>query len=128
MKKEERIYLTLDEKMDELVERIYQCLIDDFDMRHSEEEIEEMEDNDTYFDTVRAEKLEIEGYEETTFNEMCEMPYEDIVKVHNIFYGSSITVNELNEMKVFYNGCFNAVTETTDENGNSKVVKLWRVL
>ena len=44
-----------------------------------------MDENDTYFDTVREEKFEIEGYEEVTFNKLCEMPYEDIVKVHNLF-------------------------------------------
>lgn len=106
-----RRYLTLEEKIDELVEYIYQGIMEDFDMKHTEEEIEEMDENETYFDKVREEKLEVEGYEDVTFREWSEMSNEDIVKVYNIIRGTDLTVEQIDAMKVYWNGNFRAVCE-----------------
>ena len=111
MKNEERIYLTLEDKIDELVEYIFQGVMEDFDMKYTEDEIEEMDNNDTYFDKAREEKLGVEGYEDVTFNEMCEMSNEDIVKVYNIIRGTDLTVEQIDAMKVYWNGNFRAVCE-----------------
>ena len=111
MNKEERRYLTLEDKINGLVEYSYQGIMDDFDMKHTEEEIEEMDENDTYFDKVREEKLEVEGYEDVTFREWSEMSNEDIVNVYNICRGTNLTVEEIDEMKVYWNGNFRAVCE-----------------
>ena len=62
--------MTYEEKMDEIVERIYQAVMEDFDLAFTEDELEKMYDNDTYFDKAREHTLGVEGYERTTFNEM----------------------------------------------------------
>ena len=46
MDKEARVYLTLKDKIDELVEYIYQGVMEDFDMKYAEDELEEMDAND----------------------------------------------------------------------------------
>ena len=111
MNKDDRRYLTLEEKIDELVEYIYQGVMEDFDIQHTEDELEEMDANDTYFDNVREEKMGVKGYEDVTFREWSEMPYEDIVNVYNICRGTTLTVEELASMKVYWNGNFKAVCE-----------------
>jgi len=106
-----RRYLTLGEKIDELVEYIFQGVMEDFDMKHTEEEIEEMYENDIYYDKVVEEKMEIKGYEEVTFREWREMPMEDIVRAYNIIRGTDLTVEQIDAMKVYWNGNLRAVCE-----------------
>ena len=79
--------MTLEDKREAMIERILQGAFEDFDMRYSNEEIEEMLDNDTYYDKVYNEPLEIDGYEKATLKEMLELPYKDILTIHNIIYG-----------------------------------------
>lgn len=94
-------YKTVDAIMAEITERIYQAVMDDFDTQLSEEEyeylVEEAPDNE-YFDRAREQKLWVEGYEDVTFEELERRSYEDILKVHNLIYGESLTLDDIKEM------------------------------
>lgn len=96
---------TYEEKMDEIVERIYQAVMEDFDLTLTEEQIEEMDENDTYFDNAREHTLGIEGYENMTFNEMCDLSDEEIIKIHNIMYGAHLTVDILKSDENYWIYC-----------------------
>ena len=96
---------TYEEKMDDIIERIYQAVMDEFDTKLTEEEIEEMDENDTYFDTAREQKLWVEGYEDITFNEMCELSDEEIIKIHNLVYGARLTVEILKSDENYWKYC-----------------------
>ncbi len=111
MDKEARVYLTLKDKIDELVEYIYQGVMEDFDMKYTEDELEEMDANDTYYDKVIEEKMGVKGYEDVTFREWREMSNEDIVNVYNICRGTNLTVEEIDSMKVYWNRNGRAVRE-----------------
>lgn len=128
MKNEERKYLALDEKIDVLVERIIQGGMEDFDMSIPEKELEEMLENETYCDKFYAQKLGAKGYENKSFSNLKEMEFEDIVSIHNDYYGTTISVKELDEMEVFYNLSWSATTKMIDKNGDVIVVPMWRAL
>lgn len=96
---------TYEDKMDEIVERIYQAVMEDFDLTLTEEEIEEMTENDTYFDAAREYTLGVEGYEKMTFNEMCELSDEEIIKVHNLMYNARLTVEILKSDENYWKYC-----------------------
>ena len=104
MNKEEKRYLTLEDKIDELVEYIYQGVMEDFEMKHTEDELEEMDAKDTYYDKVIEEKMGVKGYEDVTFREWKEMSNEDIVNVYNICRGTKLTVEDIDSMKVYWSG------------------------
>lgn len=96
---------TYEEKIDDIVERIFQAVMDEFDTKLTDEEIEEMDENDTYFDTAREQKLGVEGYEDMTFNEMCDLSDEEIVKIHNLMYDAHLTVEILKSDENYWNYC-----------------------
>lgn len=96
---------TYEDKMDEIIERIYQAVMEDFDLAFTEEELEEMYDNDTYFDKAREHTLGVEGYEKMTFNEMCKLSDEEIIKVHNLMYDARLTVEILKSDENYWKYC-----------------------
>ena len=96
---------TYEDKMDEIVERIYQAIMEDFDLAFTEDELEEMYESDTYFDKAREHTLGVEGYEKMTFNEMCELSDEEIIKVHNLMYDARLTVEILKSDENYWKYC-----------------------
>lgn len=89
--------LTLDEKMENIKERIIQAAMDEFDYNHSEEEVDELLENDKYFDDVYDQEIWVEGFEALKFSDMNKLPCEAILKIHNAIYGDSISYEELKE-------------------------------
>ena len=126
--KNEMKYFTLEEKMEVIRERIIEGGFEDFDMNYSAEEIDEMFENDTYYDLYYASEIGVEGYEGKTNADLLEMPYEDILAIHNIITGSKITLKEIDEMEVFLNGSQIATTTMLDKDGDLIVVPMWMAL
>ena len=128
--KNEIKYFTLEEKMEVIKDRIIDGGMEDFDMSFSEEEYERMieEDTDTYYNLFYATEIGVEGYEGKTNADLLEMPYEDILAIHNIITGSKKTLKEIDEMKVFLNGSQRATTTMLDKDGDLIVVPMWMAL
>ena len=126
--KNEMRYLTLEDKMEVIKERIIQGGFDEFDSNYSEEELDEMLENDTYYEEFRKMGLGAKGYENKTFDDLNEMDFEDILNVHNEFTRCKITLKKLDEMKVFYNASGSATTTMLDKDGDLIVVPMWMAL
>ena len=126
--KNEMKYFTLADKMEVIKERIIEGGFEDFEMNYSAEEIDEMFENDTYYDLFYATEIGAEGYEGKTFADLNEMSFEDILAIHNIFTESNKTLKEIDEMEVFLNGSQRATTTMLDKDGDLIVVPMWMAL
>ncbi len=107
--KEERVYLTLEEKIDVLYERIFPACYEDFDPECSEEELDYLYENDLYYPKLYESKIGVNGDEGITHGELKEMSYEDIINVHNQMYEESLTLAEIDNLKVYWKNMMTAV-------------------
>ena len=89
--------ITLEERMEDIKERIYQAAMDEFDLKHNEEEIDELLDNNEYFDYVYDQGIWVEGFESLKFSDIYKLSHEDVLKIHNAIYDNSISYEELKE-------------------------------
>lgn len=103
-------YLTIDEKMDLIKERIYQAAFDEFDATHSEEELELMDEEDTYFENAYHQTLWTKGYENYTYDDIYNLPYKDIINIHNDIYECTLTLESVENTKLYWKG-MNAILE-----------------
>ena len=128
--KNERYYLTLEEKIEVLIDRIIDAGFDHFSSTHSSEEIEELEeiDFDTYDTEVFSQDLWVKGYENYILDDVRNMPFEDIVVIHNEIYRKKATLNMIEDMRVFCNKYHSPETEVIDEKGKMIIVPMWRAL
>lgn len=95
-------YLTIDEKIDLIKERIYQAMFDEFDSNHTEEEIEAMDEEDTYFDNAYNQVIWVKEFEDHTFAEISNMDYEDIIAIHNDIYSDTLTLQDIETAKLYW--------------------------
>lgn len=126
--KSEITYLTLEEKMYVIKERIIEAAIEEYESTLNEDALEELLENDKFYEGAYAQSIGVEGYELNTFSELMNMPYEDILYIHNDIYGTDKSLNDIEQMKVCYNGSQRAVAEVNDENGNAYIVPMWMAL
>ena len=106
-----RRYCTMEDKIDMICERIYQAAFDEFDNIHTEEEIEQMDEDDTYFENAYQQKVWVKGYENYTVYDIGLLPYKDIIKIYNYIYEENLTVESVRNDKLYWNGCSSTEVE-----------------
>ena len=118
-----KTYLTLEEKMEVLV-----GMIQDEGFERFDQSDEDFEDFDEYDTEVFSQNLWVSGYENFILDDVRNMSNEDVLVIFNETFDSSVSLEDIDNMKVYLDKHNVPTAEITDSSLTYSALPMWDVI